>query len=84
MLLMSCAAPDTNVTVPPQDASELCVLVEPHMFAPATIEFFNQARNDPLVASDLDWITDVVKIRRCFCVTRSDGADGQQPGCPEA
>ena len=91
MLLTSCAdlgfrGPATDSTLPPQDASELCTLVEPHRFAPATIEFFDLARGDPLVASDLDWITDVVKMRRCLCARRSVGADrnGQQEGCPVA
>lgn len=84
MLLTSCAAPATDVTLPPQDASELCTLVEPHMFAPSTIEFFDMTRNDPLVASDLDWIADVLKIRRCLCAPRSASRDDRQEGCPVA
>jgi len=54
------------------------------MFAPATIEFFDSARDDPLVASDLDWIADVVKMRRCLCTPRSVAADERQTGCPAA
>ncbi|MDZ4737679.1 MAG: hypothetical protein SGJ07_15155 [Rhodospirillaceae bacterium] len=72
------------MTAQPQDANELCALVEPHMFAPATIEFFDSARDDPLVASDLDWIADVVKMRRCLCTPRSVAADERQTGCPAA
>ena len=55
-------------------APELCLLVAPHQFSEASIDFYGS--DDPAIAADRDWIADVLKSRRCLC-----GED--KTGCPE-
>jgi hypothetical protein len=74
------------VPPPPEkpELSEICVLIEPHRFAPATLGFFGDNRADPGVVADLDWIADVAKLRRCLCDSVAADRDGTaaQDGCP--
>ena len=88
---MSCAgcfSPATEPAVPPPptkpELSEICVLVEPHRFADATLGFFGANRDDPGVVADLDWIADVSKLRRCLCDPAAANQDGtnRENGCP--
>ena len=79
-VLPGCSALDveTDPAVPPPPSepehSELCVLIEPHVFSPGTLGFFGTvAPRDPGVASDLDWIVDVFKARRCLCTEDRQG-----------
>ena len=84
---------ETEPAIPPPSApghSELCTLIEPHIFADATLGFFGANRADPGVVADLDWSADVAKVRRCLCDpvpvgagADRDGADDRS-GCPSS